>query len=141
MTFCYLYVQPNIMMTGPKITDQSVLKKQTKELIKNWDSELLNIIDTTPDDTVIRTPLVDRWLWTGLSPNASSGGSVVAGDAWHPMTPNLGQGACCALEDVIVLVKKLAPALKVGPMKKNTFIWDHNSRLFLNQKIEQPKDF
>ncbi|CAH1453085.1 unnamed protein product [Lactuca virosa] len=115
-TKVYWFVCFNSPTPGPKITDQSVLKKQTKELIKNWDSELLNIIDATPDDTVIRTPLVDRWLWPGLSPNASSGGAVVVGDAWHPMTPNLGQGACCALEDAIVLVQKLAPALKAGPM-------------------------
>lgn len=115
-TKVYWFVCFNSPTPGPKITDQSVLKKQTKELIKNWDSELLNIIDATPDDTVIRTPLVDRWLWPGLSPNASLGGTVVVGDAWHPMTPNLGQGACCALEDAIVLVQKLAPALKAGPM-------------------------
>ncbi|KAL4335371.1 hypothetical protein GQ457_07G010820 [Hibiscus cannabinus] len=28
---------------------------------------------------------------------------VLVGDAWHPMTPNLGQGACCALEDLMIL--------------------------------------
>nr|CAD1818702.1 unnamed protein product [Ananas comosus var. bracteatus] len=72
-----------------------------------------------PDDTVVKTPLVDRWLWPGLSPppvaaalnGSSSAVAVVVGDAWHPMTPNLGQGACCALEDAVVLAGKLAPAL------------------------------
>lgn len=28
------------------------------------------------------------------------------------MTPNLGQGACCALEDAVVLARKLTAALK-----------------------------
>lgn len=61
----------------------------------------------TPDDVVIKTPLVDRWLWPGFSPPSWASGVVVVGDAWHPMTPNLGQGACCALEDAVVLASKL----------------------------------
>ncbi|MFS7997011.1 putative FAD-binding domain, FAD/NAD(P)-binding domain superfamily [Helianthus anomalus] len=115
-TKVYWFVCFNSPSPGPKITDPLVLKNQTKELIKKWPSELQNIVDATPDDTIIRTPLVDRWLWPGFSPPASLGGAVLVGDAWHPMTPNLGQGACCALEDAVVLVQKLAPALKVGPM-------------------------
>lgn len=88
------------------------MKKQAKELVRNWPAELLNIIDLTPDDTIIRTPLVDRWLWPAISPPASRGRVVLVGDAWHPMTPNLGQGACCALEDAVVLARKLADATK-----------------------------
>lgn len=87
------------------------MKKEAKELVRNWPSELLNIIDVTPDDTIIRTPLVDRWLWPAVTPPASDGGVVLVGDAWHPMTPNLGQGACCALEDAVVLARKLANAI------------------------------
>ena len=33
------------------------------------------------------------------------------GDAFHPMTPDIGQGACSALEDGIVLARCLARAL------------------------------
>lgn len=101
-------------MAGPKITDPTILKQQARELVKNWPTELLDIIDLTPDTTIIKTPLVDRWLWPTTTPAASSGGVVVVGDAWHPMTPNLGQGACCALEDAVVLAKKLAPAVQSG---------------------------
>lgn len=115
-TKVYWFVCFNSSTPGPKITDPSVLKKQTSELVKNWPLELLNIIDVTSADTLIRTPLVDRWLWPTISPSASAGRVVLVGDAWHPMTPNLGQGGCCALEDAVVLAKKLAPAIKSGHM-------------------------
>ncbi|KAL5551384.1 hypothetical protein UlMin_001560 [Ulmus minor] len=113
-TKVYWFVCFNRASPGPKISDPSELKKQAKELVKNWQSNILNIIDQTPDDTIIRTPLVDRWLWPAISPPASSGRVVLVGDAWHPMTPNLGQGACCALEDSVVLARKLANAIKSG---------------------------
>lgn len=100
------------LMTGPKITDPSMLRQETNKLIQNWSSDLVDIIKSTPDDMFIRTPLVDRWLWPGINPPASIGNVVLVGDAWHPMTPNLGQGGCCALEDSVVLAKKLEQALK-----------------------------
>ncbi|CAL0311643.1 unnamed protein product [Lupinus luteus] len=111
-TKVYWFICFNSTSPGSKITDSSLRKKLAKELIRNWPSELLNIVDSTPDDTVIRTPLVDRWLWPTITPPASAGNVVLVGDAWHPMTPNLGQGACCALEDAVVLAKKLAGAIK-----------------------------
>ncbi|KAJ4712660.1 Monooxygenase, FAD-binding protein [Melia azedarach] len=111
-TKVYWFICFNNPSPGPKITDPAALKKQAKELVRNWPAELLNIIDLTPDDTIIRTPLVDRWLWPAISPPASRGRVVLVGDAWHPMTPNLGQGACCALEDAVVLARKLADATK-----------------------------
>ncbi|XP_018825188.1 monooxygenase 2 isoform X1 [Juglans regia] len=111
-TKVYWFICFNRPSPGPKISDSFVLKNQAKELVRNWPSDLMKIIDLTPDDTIIRTPLVDRWLWPAISPAASDGQVVLVGDAWHPMTPNLGQGACCALEDAVVLARKLANAIK-----------------------------
>ncbi|KAL3834982.1 hypothetical protein ACJIZ3_009718 [Penstemon smallii] len=115
-TKVYWFVCFNKPSPGPKITDPSILRQKIMELIKGWSSELLNIINSTPDDTIIRTPLVDRWLWPGITPPVSKGKVVLVGDAWHPMTPNLGQGACCALEDGVVLAQKLAQAMKFGTL-------------------------
>ena len=35
---------------------------------------------------------------------------TLLGDAAHPMTPNLGQGGCQAVEDAVVLAERLARA-------------------------------
>ncbi|XP_020095526.1 uncharacterized protein LOC109715112 isoform X2 [Ananas comosus] len=118
-TKVYWFICFNSQSPGPRTTDPSALKKEALDLVQTWPQELLDIMRNTPDDTVVKTPLVDRWLWPGLSPppvaaalnGSSSAVAVVVGDAWHPMTPNLGQGACCALEDAVVLAGKLAPAL------------------------------
>ena len=80
-------------------------------MVANWSSELRDAILKTPDDGILRTPLADRWLWPVVSPPGSAGSVVIAGDSWHPMTPNLGQGACCALEDAALLARKLAGAV------------------------------
>jgi len=56
---------------------------------------------------------VGRWPWPAISPPPSTGTAVLVGDAWHPMTPNLGQGASCALEDAVVLARKLGGCYEV----------------------------
>ncbi|XP_066382391.1 monooxygenase 3-like [Miscanthus floridulus] len=114
-TKVYWFICFNRTDPGPKITNPAALKSEALELVRGWPSDLLAVMRSTPEGAVVRTPLVDRWLWPGLAPAASRGGRVVlAGDAWHPMTPNLGQGACCALEDAVVLARRLADAGGAG---------------------------
>lgn len=56
----------------------------------------------------LRPPL--SLLWTSIS----KGNVCVAGDALHPMTPDLGQGGCSALEDGVVLARCLGDAIIHG---------------------------
>ncbi|ERN01123.1 hypothetical protein AMTRI_Chr03g52630 [Amborella trichopoda] len=113
-TKVYWFICFNNPFPGPRTSDPTLLKKEALQLVQSWPQELLDIIEKTPDEGVIKTPLVDRWLWPLVSPPGSAHGLALAGDAWHPMTPNLGQGACCALEDAIVLSRNLAKALEVN---------------------------
>ena len=50
-------------------------------------------------DIYDRDPLGERW---------GEGRISLLGDAAHPMTPDLGQGACQAIEDAVVLAKRLS---------------------------------
>ncbi|KAK3412747.1 hypothetical protein EUGRSUZ_I01445 [Eucalyptus grandis] len=53
-----------------------------------------------------------RHPWEILLGNIDKTNVCVAGDAFHPMTPDIGQGACSALEDGIVLARCLGEALR-----------------------------
>jgi len=55
-------------------------------------------------DHVLEFPMVDQ----DPLPRWSFGRVTLLGDAAHPMTPNLGQGACQAIEDAVVLASCLA---------------------------------
>ncbi|KAH9316221.1 hypothetical protein KI387_024848 [Taxus chinensis] len=110
-TKVYWFVCFNSPSPGPKITDPNILRQEVFQLVHKWPKELIQTIENTPDGSFLRTPLEDRWLWPVVSPKSTVGGVALAGDAWHPMTPNLGQGACCALEDSVVLARKLKKAL------------------------------
>ncbi|KAK9949984.1 hypothetical protein M0R45_005491 [Rubus argutus] len=49
--------------------------------------------------TLTWTPVVVRFPWDIVFGYVSQGNITVPGDAKHPMTPNLGQNECLALED------------------------------------------
>ena len=52
-----------------------------------------------------------------VTASISKGNVCVAGDALHPMTPDLGQGGCSALEDGVVLARCLGEARAVKDAK------------------------
>jgi 2-polyprenyl-6-methoxyphenol hydroxylase-like FAD-dependent oxidoreductase len=69
----------------------------------DWHDPIPAVVDATDESTLSRTfvydrPPVKQW---------GEGRVTLLGDAAHPMTPNLGQGAAQALEDAVVLGREL----------------------------------
>lgn len=66
---------------------------------RGWHAPIEAVIEATDDDAILRNDIYDRpplKRW-------GEGRVTLLGDAAHPMTPNLGQGACQAIEDAVVL--------------------------------------
>ncbi|KAF5449006.1 hypothetical protein F2P56_029495 [Juglans regia] len=77
--------------------------------------EIRNVIENTELDGMTSSALRYRHPWELFWGNVSKGNVCVAGDALHPMTPDLGQGGCSALEDGVVLARCLGQALLKKP--------------------------
>jgi 2-polyprenyl-6-methoxyphenol hydroxylase-like FAD-dependent oxidoreductase len=71
-----------------------------------WHDPIATIISATPVRRILRTDISDRRPISRWH----NGRVVLLGDAAHPMTPNLGQGAGQAIEDAIALDRSLAEA-------------------------------
>ncbi len=71
---------------------------------RDWHAPIPDLLRATDPARVIRTELFDRPPIDGWG----RGPITLLGDAAHPMTPNLGQGGCQAVEDAWVLARALA---------------------------------
>lgn len=73
------------------------------DLFQEFHEDILRIIETTPTNQIIFSEITDltpikKWHQNNL---------CLIGDAAHATTPNLGQGACQAIEDAYILGKCL----------------------------------
>jgi 2-polyprenyl-6-methoxyphenol hydroxylase-like FAD-dependent oxidoreductase len=106
----YWYATDNVP-EGERETPAEARARLT-ELFATWHQPVPDLIRSTEAASILRNDIydrdpVDRW---------GSGRITLLGDAAHPMTPNLGQGACQAIEDALVLAHHLAggPAVELS---------------------------
>ncbi len=74
-------------------------------LFGDWHRPIVELIEATDEGAVLRTDIYDR---EPLGERWGEAKVTLLGDAAHPMTPNLGQGACQAIEDAVVLARCLS---------------------------------
>jgi 2-polyprenyl-6-methoxyphenol hydroxylase-like FAD-dependent oxidoreductase len=99
--------------------EESVAKMRSHVLAKlraakQIPAEALDAIERSEMSDVVSSPLRFRSPLSLVRGTISRRGVCVAGDALHPMTPELGQGGCAALEDGVVLARCLGDAFAGG---------------------------
>ncbi len=109
-------------------------KEDSLKHVEGW-SFLTPCIENTAIENITKSAIKHR-LNSHESSSQVFDGVTLAGDASHPSTPNLGQGACCALEDAIVLAQKLSGALNPNTEILKT---DQNSDGNINQMVTDEK--
>ena len=88
--------------------DHGSIREELLRLFRGWCEPVLDLIRDTPLTVLVRNAVCDRppvRKW-------GDGCMTLLGDAIHPVTPNLGQGGCLAIEDAAVLARcfeKYAP--------------------------------
>lgn len=86
-----------------------------REVIQNYAKDFPpffhDIVGHSDLSTISWTPLLFRYPWDIMFGNLSKGNITVAGDAMHPMTPELSQGGSAALEDAVVLARHIGNSL------------------------------
>jgi 2-polyprenyl-6-methoxyphenol hydroxylase-like FAD-dependent oxidoreductase len=74
--------------------------------VGNWHDPIPALIEATPSDHVLHNDITD----IDPVPTFVKNRVALLGDAAHAMSPDLGQGACQAIEDAVVLASSLADA-------------------------------
>lgn len=88
----------NVPENEAPVTDR---RKRLKEHFETWHSPIPLLFDNSPE--ILENKIGDRVPTKGWH----NENMVLLGDAAHPTTPNLGQGACMAIEGAYLLSKCL----------------------------------
>lgn len=87
---------------GEKATGEQK-KSKLLGIFNKWHKPIEHLLDSTPAESILQNDICD------ITPFASwtKGRVTLLGDAAHPTTPNMGQGACMAIESAYVLARAL----------------------------------
>ena len=109
--YCYItHYQP-----AGGADNRQTLKTDLLNLCADFPAIIKDLISSCDENVIIRTDLFDfkpisKW---------TDGRLVLIGDAAHATTPNLGQGACQAIEDAYVIAEELSRTNEIGEAFKN----------------------
>ncbi|XP_010030375.3 monooxygenase 2 [Eucalyptus grandis] len=96
----------------------SILREVIDNLAEDFPPLYLDVVGHSDPSTLTWGPLLFRHPWDVVLGNLARANITVAGDAMHPMTPDLGQGAGSALEDAVVLGRLIGSSIsKLGKLE------------------------
>ncbi|KAL5719641.1 hypothetical protein ACHQM5_012395 [Ranunculus cassubicifolius] len=83
--------------------DPGSIQRSVLEIMANFPPIFLDVVQHSDLSTLSWAPLMLRAPWDVLLHKMYKDNVTTAGDAMHPMTPDLAQGGCSSLEDAVVL--------------------------------------
>lgn len=119
-----------------KANDPELAKWTKKELLSNFISyhdPIQQLIEKTPNENIIKHDIYD------LEPlqQYTFGNILLVGDAAHAATPDMGQGACQAIEDALHLAVSLKKAQNIEEAFRNY----ESTRLNHTRRVVQDSRF
>ncbi len=98
----YWFATRNQSMSEQATGEQK--KSKLLNIFNKWHKPIDHLLDATPAEMILQNDICD------IAPFASwtNGRVTLLGDAAHPTTPNMGQGACMAMESAYVLARALS---------------------------------
>ncbi|XP_074379594.1 monooxygenase 2-like isoform X1 [Apium graveolens] len=97
----------------------------------------LDVVERTELSRISCAELKFRLPWNLLMGNITKDNVCVAGDALHPMTPDIGQGGCSSLEDAVVLARCLGEAILGKPKLDNGEVNEEEEYGRIKQGLEK----
>lgn len=119
-------------------------KQELLDLFKGWHPPIADLIEATDPEAILRHDLYDR---KPMKRSWGEGRVTLLGDAAHPTTPNLGQGACQAIEGALVLAQQLRSAMDIAAalrryeaqrLPRTAFITNLSWRIGRMAQLENP---
>src|SRR6266568_1555 len=118
-------------------------KSFLRQRFRGWHHPVELLLESTPAEAILQNDIYD------LKPIAhwGKGRVVLLGDAAHPTTPNMGQGACMAIESSLVLTRclsqeaELAGALRryeTERMPRTAWITDQSWKIGRIGQLQNP---
>jgi 2-polyprenyl-6-methoxyphenol hydroxylase-like FAD-dependent oxidoreductase len=96
----YWFVQ---LTRRPDLTRITAPRAWLAERLATWPEPIPDVLAATADEAVIETPITELLP----QPRWHVGNLLLIGDAAHGMTPDLGRGACTAIEDAVAFAAAL----------------------------------
>lgn len=109
---CYWFFVRDMARQSPNAVP--IAKAEIAAWLDDWPPFAKDLLGATADDTLYLAPIHDRAptrVW-------GKGRVLLLGDALHPFTPNLGQGAGMAIEDAAVLASLITTGIPTGALAR-----------------------
>ena len=137
----YWFACVNAAPNDPALRQFKVADLQ--KTFRHFHQSVGDILENTCDTDLIWSDIIDL----KPIPHFAFGNVVLVGDAAHATTPNLGQGACQAIEDAVVLAEELSrhsdpadafAAFERRRLRRTHFIVNTSWRLGKIAQLSQP---